>query len=94
MSYMKTTALMRFSLSIVFILAKKTMSPSLLIIASDEFKLENARYAAGGIWDFTMLGSWSTQLHLEYQYIERGVYRKRSDAQRSRDSWFFKIIQT
>lgn len=39
--------------------------------ASDEFKSEDSRYAAGGVWDFHVAGAWSTQLHLEYQYIER-----------------------
>lgn len=39
--------------------------------ASDEFKSELTRYAMGGIWDYQVAGSWSAQLHLEYQYIER-----------------------
>jgi hypothetical protein len=39
--------------------------------ASDEFKSENARYAAGTVWEYSVIGTWSTQLHLEYQYIER-----------------------
>jgi len=38
---------------------------------SDEFKSEDTRYAAGGVWDFQVGGGWSTQLHLEYQFIER-----------------------
>jgi hypothetical protein len=39
--------------------------------ASDQFKSEQTRYAAGGVWDYTLIGRWSTQLHLEYQYIDR-----------------------
>jgi len=39
--------------------------------ASDEFKSENTRYAAGGVWDLQVGGGWTTQLHLEYQFIER-----------------------
>ncbi len=38
---------------------------------SDEFKSEDPRYAAGGIWETRVVGRWSAQLHLEYQYIER-----------------------
>ncbi len=45
---------------------------------SDEFKSEDTRYAAGGIWDYRVVGSWSAQLHLEYQYIEREFTEKQS----------------
>ena len=44
--------------------------------ASDEFKSEDTRYAAGSVWEYTIIGSWSTQLHLEYQYIEREFAEK------------------
>ncbi|MEN8203480.1 MAG: DUF6029 family protein [Bacteroidota bacterium] len=44
--------------------------------ASDEFKLEYTRYAAGGVWDYQVAGNWSTQLHLEYQFIEREFTEK------------------
>ena len=37
----------------------------------DQFKSENTRYATGTVWEYSVLGSWSTQLHLEYQYLER-----------------------
>jgi hypothetical protein len=43
---------------------------------SDEFKSEHKRYAAGGIWDYQLAGRWSTQLHMEYQYIEREFAEK------------------
>jgi len=39
--------------------------------ASDQFKSEDTRYATGAIWDYSVIGNWSTQLHVEYQYIER-----------------------
>jgi len=39
--------------------------------ASDEFKSEDTRYATGTVWEYSVAGSWSTQLHLEYQFIER-----------------------
>ena len=39
--------------------------------AMDQFKSEDLRYAAGWVWDHSIAGVWSTQLHLEYQYIER-----------------------
>lgn len=39
--------------------------------ASDQFKAENTRYAAGTVWEYMVTGNWSTQLHLEYQYVER-----------------------
>ena len=45
---------------------------------SDEFKSEDTRYAAGGIWDYQVVGSWTAQLHLEYQYIEREFTEKQS----------------
>jgi hypothetical protein len=41
--------------------------------ARDELKSENIRLAAGTVWDYSLAGSWSTQLHLEYQYIERTI---------------------
>jgi hypothetical protein len=44
--------------------------------ASDAFKGESNRYAAGGVWDYQVVGSWSAQLHLEYQYIEREFVEK------------------
>ena len=43
---------------------------------SDEFKFEDARIAAGAIWDFSFSAPWSTQLHLEYQHIEREIVEK------------------
>jgi hypothetical protein len=43
---------------------------------SDEFKFEDTRYAAGGVWEVQVLGSWSAQLHLEYQYVERTFDKK------------------
>ncbi|MCK4748570.1 MAG: hypothetical protein KAT15_16070, partial [Bacteroidales bacterium] len=44
--------------------------------ASDEFKSENARYTTGAVWDYSVIGTWSTQLHLEYQFIEREFAEK------------------
>jgi len=44
--------------------------------ASDPFKSEERRYATGGMWDFTVIGKWSTQLHLEYQFIERDLLER------------------
>jgi len=44
--------------------------------ASDEFTGEHTRYAAGGVWDYQLAGSWSAQLHLEYQFIEREFVEK------------------
>lgn len=41
--------------------------------ASDQFKSENTRYATGGVWEYSVIGTWSTQLHLEYQYMERVI---------------------
>jgi hypothetical protein len=41
--------------------------------ASDQFKSEENRYATGAIWDYSVIGNWSTQLHVEYQYIERAL---------------------
>jgi hypothetical protein len=41
--------------------------------ASDEFESEDTRYAAGTVWDYSVTGPWSVQLHLEYQYIERDI---------------------
>lgn len=41
--------------------------------ASDEFKSEDRRYAAGVLWDHTLPSRWSTLAHLEYQYIHRLV---------------------
>ena len=40
---------------------------------SDQFKAEDQRIAAGVVWEYSVLGSWSTQLHLEYQYLEREI---------------------
>ena len=41
--------------------------------ATDQFKSENPRYATGAVWDYSVIGNWSTQLHIEYQYIERDL---------------------
>jgi len=41
--------------------------------ASDQFKYEELRLAGGVVWDYDLAGSWSSQLHLEYQYIEREI---------------------
>ena len=41
--------------------------------ASDPFKFEDTRLAGGVVWDYSLGGQWSTQLHLEYQYIEREI---------------------
>ncbi|MCP4314145.1 MAG: hypothetical protein GY790_23075 [Bacteroidetes bacterium] len=41
--------------------------------ASDELNFEDLRLAGGGIWDLSLPGTWSAQLHLEYQYIEREI---------------------
>ena len=41
--------------------------------ASDEFESEDSRYAAGAVWERSVSGPWSAQLHLEYQYIERDI---------------------
>jgi len=41
--------------------------------ASDPFKFEGARLAGGTVWDYSLVGRWSTRLHLEYQYIEREI---------------------
>ncbi|MDX2432528.1 MAG: DUF6029 family protein [Bacteroides sp.] len=41
--------------------------------ASDPFKFEDTRLAGGMVWDFSLAGRWSTQMHLEYQYIEREI---------------------
>ena len=41
--------------------------------ASDQFKSENTRYATGAVWEYSLVGSWSTQIHLEYQYMEREI---------------------
>jgi hypothetical protein len=41
--------------------------------ASDEFESEDTRYAAGAVWDYSVIGPWSAQLHFEYQYIERNI---------------------
>jgi hypothetical protein len=42
-------------------------------LASDEFKSEDLRMAGGLVWDYALVSTWSTQVHLEYQYIERTV---------------------
>jgi len=44
--------------------------------ASDEFKSEITRLAAGGMWDYQVADSWSAQLHLEYQFIDREFAEK------------------
>ena len=44
--------------------------------ASDEFKSEDTRYAAGAVWDYSIAGPWSVQLHMEYQYIEREIVER------------------
>jgi len=44
--------------------------------ASDEFKSEITRYAAGGVWDYQAGRAWSAQLHLEYQFLEREFVEK------------------
>ncbi len=44
--------------------------------ASDPFKFEDTRVAGGAVWDYSLAGRWSTQLHFEYQYIEREVVEK------------------
>ena len=41
--------------------------------ASDPFKFEDTRLAGGVVWDYSLGGQWSTQIHLEYQYIEREI---------------------
>lgn len=41
--------------------------------SSDPFKLEENRWAGGLVWEYSLVGNWSTQLHLEYQYIEREI---------------------
>lgn len=41
--------------------------------ASDQFKFEDKRAAGGVVWDYSLAGAWSSQLHLEYQYIEREI---------------------
>jgi len=41
--------------------------------ASDPFKFEDIRAAGGVVWDYSLAGGWSSQLHLEYQYIEREI---------------------
>ena len=41
--------------------------------ASDPFKFEDTRVAGGALWDYSLAGRWSTQLHIEYQYIEREI---------------------
>ena len=43
---------------------------------SDEFKSEDTRYAAGAVWDYSLIGPWSTSFHVEYQYIERDIIGK------------------
>jgi len=46
--------------------------------ASDEFKAEDQRLAAGAVWERHLTGSWSAQLHVEYQYIQRNLVEKES----------------
>jgi len=41
--------------------------------ASDQFKSEDVRLAGGAVWEYLLVGRWSTQVHLEYQYIEREI---------------------
>lgn len=41
--------------------------------ASDPFKFEDFRLAGGVVWDYALAGRWSSQVHLEYQYIEREI---------------------
>lgn len=41
--------------------------------ASDPFKFEDLRLAGGLVWDYSLFGRWSSQVHLEYQYIEREI---------------------
>jgi hypothetical protein len=45
-------------------------------VASDEFKSENVRYAGGTVWEYSVIGNWSTTVHLEYQYVEREFTEK------------------
>jgi len=41
--------------------------------ASDAFKSEDRRYAAGTVWDHSFSTRWSSQFHAEYQYVHREV---------------------
>jgi len=41
--------------------------------ASDPFKFEDTRLAGGVVWDYSLPGRWSAQMHLEYQYLEREI---------------------
>ncbi len=44
--------------------------------ATDDFKAEALRLAGGLLWEYSVLGRWSTNLHLEYQYIRRDLLER------------------
>ncbi len=57
----------------VFIPERKIVITVFADYASDPFKFEETRLAGGVLWDYSLAGRWSTQMHLEYQYIEREI---------------------